>query len=115
MKFTTLAHKIRALFNSMSEQSVNLLVCQLQRKLLSQLAEVHLIANHDSQDFDQLSQFYEQLNQSYHDVASNITWCERHCQQINQKAFTLPAASPCIAKSSEPIQHAAVPTCLNGC
>ena len=38
-------------------------------------------------------------------MASDITWCERHHQWINQKAFTLPAASPRAARSSEPIQH----------
>ena len=115
MEFTTLAHKVRALFDSMPEQSVNLLVCQLQRKLLSWLTEVHLIANHDLWDLNQLSQFYEWLNWSYHDVVSDITWCERHCQWINQKAFTPPAASPCITKSLEPIWHAAVSTCPDGC
>ena len=115
VEFTTLACKVEALFDGMPEQLVDLLICQLQRKLPSQLAEAHLIANHDPQDLDQLSQFYEWLDQSYHDVASDITQHERHCQQINQKAFTLPAASPCVTRSSEPIQHAAVPTCPNGC
>ena len=73
MKFTTLAYKIEILFNDISEQSMDLLVCQLQRKLLNQLIKAHLIANHNPQDFNQLSQFYKQLNQSYHDVASDIT------------------------------------------
>ena len=115
MKFTTLAHKIEVLFDNMPKQLLDLLIHQLQRKLPSQLTEAHLIANHNSQDFNQLSQFYKQLNQSYHDVTSNITWHERHCQQINQKAFTLPAASPCVARSSESIQHATVPTHSNEC
>ena len=115
IKFTTLVCKVGVLFNNMLEQSVNLLVCQLWRKLLSWLTEAHLIVNHNSQNLNQLSQFYEWLNWSYHDVAFNITWCERHCQQINQKAFTPPAASPHIARSLEPIWHAAVPTCSDGC
>ena len=115
VEFTTLIHKVETLFNSIPEQSVNLLIHQLWRKLLSQLTEAHLIVNHDSQDLDQLSQFYEQLDWSYHNVAFNITQCERHCQWINQKAFTPPAASPCITRSLEPIQHAAVPTCPDEC
>ena len=105
MKFTTLAHKIEALFNSMSEQSADLLVHQLRKKFLSWLTEVHLIVNHDLQDLDQLSQFYEWLNQNYYDVASDITQCEKHHQWINQKAFTLSTASPHIIRSSDPIQH----------
>ena len=76
---------------------------------------MHLIVNHDSWNFNQLSQFYEQLDQSYHDVASNITWHERHHQWINQKALTPPAASPRVTRSSEPIRHATVPTHPNGC
>ena len=124
VKFTTLACKIEALFNDMSEQLINLLIHQLQRKLSNQLTEVHLIANHDPQDLDQLSQFYKQLNQSYHDVASDITHHERHHQQINQKASTLPVTDPHVARSLKPIWHdsphhklhwAAVPTCLNRC
>ena len=47
VKFTTLTHKIKALFNNMPEQSMNLFVHQLQRKLPSQLTETHLITNHD--------------------------------------------------------------------
>ena len=78
MKFITLVHKVEALFNGMPEQSVNLLIHQLQRKLLNQLTEVHLIVNHNLQDLDQLSQFYEWLNWSYYNVAFNITWCERY-------------------------------------
>ena len=35
MEFTTLAHKIEALFNNMPEQSLDLLVHQLRRKLSS--------------------------------------------------------------------------------
>ena len=105
MKFTTLAHKIEALFNNMSEQLLNLLICQFQRKFLSWLTETHLIVNYDLQDLDQLSQFYEQLNQSYYDVTSDIIWCERHCQWINQKAFILSVTSLCAAKSLKPIQH----------
>ena len=35
VKFTMLIHKIETLFNNMLKQSVNLLVCQLQRKLSS--------------------------------------------------------------------------------
>ena len=124
VKFTTLICKIEALFDNMSEQLSNLLICQFKRKLLSWLIEMHLIVNHNLWDFNQLSQFYEWLNWSYHDVASNITQCERHCQQINQKASTSPAISPCVARSSEPIQHdpphhklhwTAVPTHPDGC
>ena len=115
IEFTTLAHKIKVLFNNMFKQSVNLLIHQLQRKLLSQLTKVHLITNYDSQDFDQFSQFYKQLNQSYHDVVFNIIWCERHHQWINQKVFTSPAASPHITKSSELIQHATVSTHSDKC
>ena len=124
VKFTTLACKIEVLFDDMSEQSMNLLVCQFWRKLLNWLTEAHLIVNYDSWDFNQFSQFYEQLNWSYHNVAFNITHCERHCQWINQKAFTLPVTSPCTARSLEPIQHdppyhelywAAVPTCPDEC
>ena len=59
VKFTTLAHKVETLFNNMPGQLLNLLVCQLQRKLLSQLTKTHLIANHDLQNLDQLSQFYK--------------------------------------------------------
>ena len=105
VKFTTLAHKIEVLFNNMPEQSMNLLVHQLWRKLLSWLTEAHLIVNHNSQNLDQLNQFYEQLNWNYHDVVSDITQCERHHQQINQKTFTSPVASPCTTRSSEPIQY----------
>ena len=124
MKFTTLVCKIEVLFNNMLEQSMNLLVCQLWRKLSSWLIEAHLIANHNLWDLDQLSQFYKQLNQSYHNVALNITHCERHCQWINQKASTLPVTGPSAARSSEPIWHnsphhklcwAAVLTCPDGC
>ena len=124
MEFTTLTHKIGALFNNMPEQSLNLLICQLQRKLPSWLIEAHLIADHDHQDLDKLSQFYKQLDWSYHNVASDITQHEKHHQWINQKAFTLPAASPCTARLSEPIQHepphcelcwTAVPTHSDGC
>ena len=124
VEFTTLAHKVEALFNNMPEQLLNLLICQLQRKLLSWLAEAHLIADHDHWDLDKLSWFYERLDRSYHDVASDITWCERHRQWINQKASTPPAISPRVARSSEPIRHdpphcelrrAAVPTRPNGC
>ena len=115
MEFTTLACKVEILFNNMSEQLINLLVCQLWRKFLSWLTEVHLIVNYDLWNLDQFSQFYEWLNWSYYNVASDIIWCEKHCQWINQKAFTSPATSSCIAKSLKPIQHAAVPTCPNGC
>ena len=115
VKFTTLAHKIETLFNNMPEQSVDLLIYQLWRKLLSWLTEAHLIVNYDPQNLNQFSQFYKWLDWSYYDVAFNITWCERHCQWINQKAFTLPAASLCITRSLKPIQHAAVSTCPNGC
>ena len=124
VKFTTLTHKVEALFDGMPEQSMDLFVCQLQRKLPSQLTEAHLIANHNSQNLNQFGQFYKQLNQSYHDVASDIIHHEKHCQQINQKAFTLPAVSPRATRSLEPIQHdpphcelhwAAVSTCPNEC
>ena len=110
-----MVHKVEALFNNMPEQSVDLLIYQLQKKLLSQLTEAHLIANHDLQDLDQFSQFYKWLNQSYHDVISDITCHERHHQQINQKAFTSPAVSPHIARSLEPIWHVTVPTCPDEC
>ena len=108
----------------MPEQLINLLIHQLQRKLSSWLTEVHLIANHDLQDLNQLSQFYKWLDWSYHNVIFNITWCERHCQWINQKVFTSPVASPCVAKSLKPIQHdlphyklhwATVSTCSDKC
>ena len=117
VEFTTLVHKVEALFDGIPEQSMDLLVRQLQRKLPSQLAKAHLIVNHDPQ-------FYKQLDQSYHDVASDITHHERHCQQINQKASTLPVTGPSTARSSEPIRHdpphrelrwATVPTHPNGC
>ena len=124
VKFTTLTHKVEALFNNMSEQLLNLLICQLQRKLPSWLAEAHLIADHDHWDLDKLSWFYKQLNQSYHDMASDISWRKRHCQQTTQKASTLPAISPHTARSLEPIWHeplhhelhwAAVSTHPDGC
>ena len=124
VKFTTLAHKVEALFNNMPEQSVNLLVHQLQRKLSNQLTETHLIANHDLWDFDQFSQFYKWLNQSYHNVASDIAWCEKNHQQINQKAFTPSATNPHVTRSLNPIQHdpphhklhwVTVSTCSNEC
>ena len=73
MKFTTLTHKIEALFNNMLKQLLNLLICQLQRKLPNQLTEAHLIADYDHQDLNKLSQFYKQLDWSYHDVASDIS------------------------------------------
>lgn len=47
VKFTTLTHKIEALFNNMLEQSLNLLIHQLWKKLSSQLTEAHLIANYN--------------------------------------------------------------------
>ena len=124
MKFTTLICKVGILFNNMPEQSVDLLVCQLQRKLPSWLTEAHLIVNHNPQDLNQLSQFYKQLDQSYHDVASDIAWCEKNCQQINQKAFTPPATGLRAARSLDPIWHnpphrelhrATVPTRPDGC
>ena len=124
MEFTTLAHKVEVLFNDMFKQLIDLLICQLQRKLLSWLTEAHLIANYDLWDLNQLSQFYKQLNQSYHDVASDITCCERHHQWINQKAFTLPVTGLSAARSLKSIQHdfshcklyqAAVLTCSNRC
>ena len=52
IEFTTLAHKVRTLFNNMSGQSLNLLIHQFRRKLLNWLAEVHLIANHNLWDFN---------------------------------------------------------------
>ena len=89
----------------MPEQLINLLVHQFWRKLLNWLTETHLIANYNLQNFNQFSQFYKWLNQSYHDVASDITQYERHHQQINQKASTLPVTSPCTVKLLKPIQH----------
>ena len=124
MKFTTLIHKVEVLFNNISEQSVNLLVCQLWRKFLNWLTEAHLIANHNLWDFNQFSQFYKQLNQSYHDVASDIAQCEKNCQQINQKAFTPLVTGLHTARSLNPIWHdsphcelcwAAVPTHPDEC
>ena len=124
VKFTTLAHKVEILFNNISEQSVDLLICQLQRKLSNQLTEAYLIANHDLWNLNQFSQFYKQLNQSYHDVASDIAQHKKNHQQINQKAFTLPATSPHTARSLNSIQHdpfhhklhqAAVSTHFNKC
>ena len=124
VKFTTLVYKIEALFDNMPEQSLNLFVCQFQRKLSNQLTEAHLIANHNLWDFNQLSQFYKWLNWSYHDVASDIACYERHHQQINQKASTPSVTGPSTAKSLKPIQHdssyhelhqAAVLTHSNGC
>ena len=85
---------------------------------------MHLIANHNLWDFNQFSQFYKQLNWSYHDVMSNIFWCKRYCQWTTWKASTLPAASPCAARSLESIWHnsphhklywAAVSTCSDEC
>ena len=114
VKFTTLAHKIEALFNNIFKQLLDLFVCQLWRKLPNWLAEAHLITDHDYQDLDKLSWFYKQLNWSYHDMASDISQHERHCQWTTQKAFIPPAASPCVAKLSEPSWHAAVPTCPDG-
>ena len=105
MKFTILTHKVKALFNDMSEQLMNLLIHQLWRKLLSWLIKAHLIANHNLQNFDQFNQFYKWLNWSYHDVILNITHCEKHHQQINQKASTLPVTGLSAARSSEPIQY----------
>ena len=52
VEFTTLACKVEALFDDMPEQLMDLLVCQLWRKLLSWLAEAHLIVNYDSQNLD---------------------------------------------------------------
>ena len=85
---------------------------------------MHLIVNHNLWNFNQFSQFYKWLNQSYHDVASDIAQCEKNCQWINQKAFTLLATSPCAARSSNSIQYdpphcelcwAAVSTHSDGC
>ena len=80
MKFTTLTHKVEVLFNNIFGQSLDLLVCQLWRKLPSWLTEAHLIANYDLWDLDQFGQFYKWLNQSYYNVVSDIFWYERHCQ-----------------------------------
>ena len=59
VEFTTLIHKIKALFDNMSKQLVNLFICQFQRKYLNQLTKIHLIVNYDSQNLNQLSQFYK--------------------------------------------------------
>ena len=73
MKFTTLICKIETLFNNMLKQSVNLLLHQLQRKLLNWLIEMYLIANYNLWNLNQLNQFYEWLNWNYHNVTFNIT------------------------------------------
>ena len=55
---------------------------------------------------------------------SDIAHYEKHCQQINQKAFISLVISFCVARLSEPIQHnpfhyklyqAAVSTHFNEC
>ena len=124
MKFTTLAHKIKVLFDDMSEQLMNLFICQLQKKLSSWLTETHLITNHNPQNLDQFNQFYKWLNQSYYNVILNITCYKRYHQQINQKASISPVTGLSAARSLEPIWHdpphhklhwATVPTHLNEC